>query len=337
VDGNMAFTKVNNPVQENALRTTYAPVADFSVDDASVIMTSGGKQYRLPMGDPAFSNPVGAGYPRGIREIVTERSVMNIHGTFYELPRDDSGGLLKIRPITTHNKLIYDFCSWRGMLVLSGNFTDVENDEHYKKSDDGKTGLWFGNVDDLFKMGSPKGTGSAWKASSVLANTPSLPFLIHGYQDKKLILSHNFDQTVTFTIEVDYMADGKFVKAFTVPVKPKETLSFQFPDGFQAHWARTMVDKNCVATATFLLNSDEITDTKILGSEASPLLVFPNPVKRVLNIQGIDGLIKVDVYSLTGTKVISELIVDRLNVERLIPGVYFLSAGGKKPVCFIKK
>ncbi|MBL7967305.1 MAG: hypothetical protein JNK09_09900 [Prolixibacteraceae bacterium] len=337
VDGNMAFTKINNPVQENALRTTYAPVADFTVDDASVIMTSGGKQYRLPMGDPAFSNPVGSGYPRGIREIVTERSVMNIHGTFYELPRDDSGGLLKIRPITTHNKLIYDYCSWRGMLVLSGNFIDAPNDQHYRKSDDGKAGLWFGNVDDLFKMGAPKGIGSTWKVSSVMANTPSLPYLMQGYNDKKLLLSHNLDETVTFTVEVDYMADGKFVKVFTVPVKPKETLSFQFPDGFQAHWARTLVDKNCVATATFVHNAEELTGTETVRTDDSQILVFPNPASGILKIQGLKKATKVDVFSLLGTKVISELVVDRLNVERLIPGVYFLSAGGNKSVCFIKK
>jgi hypothetical protein len=300
-------------------------------------MTSGGKQYRLPMGDPAFSNPVGSGYPRGIREIVTERSVMNIHGTFYELPRDDSGGLLKIRPITTHNKLIYDFCSWRGMLVLSGNFTDSPNDEHYRKSDDGKAGLWFGNVDDLFKMGSPKGIGSIWKASSVMANTPSLPYLVQGYHNKKLLLSHNLDETVTFTVEVDYLADGKFVKVFTVPVKPKETLSFQFPDGFHAHWARTLVDKSCVATATFVHNAEELTATETVRSDDSQILVFPNPAPGILKIKGLKKETKVAVFSLLGTKVISELVVVPLNVDRLIPGVYFLSAGGNKTVCFIKK
>lgn len=287
--------------------STYAPVVDFTVDEASVIVTSGGKQYRLPMGDPAFSNPVGSVYPRGIREIVTERSLMNIHGTFYELPRNDSGGILKIRPITTHNKLIYDFCSWRGMLVLSDNFTDATNDEHYKKSIVGKVGLWFGNVDDLFKMGSPKGIVSAWKANGVLANTPSLPFLLQGYNDKKMLLSHNLDETVNFNIEVDYMADGNFVKAFTVPVKSKETLSFQFPDGFQSHWAHTLVDKNCVATAKSILNAEETTGTETVSSDDSQILVFPNPAFEILNIHGLKKETKVDVFSLLGAKVISEI------------------------------
>ena len=45
---------------------------------------------------------------------------MNVHGTIYELPRpDDSAGFAKIKPICTHNRMIYNFCSWRGMLVLS--------------------------------------------------------------------------------------------------------------------------------------------------------------------------------------------------------------------------
>jgi len=29
-------------------------------------------------------------------------------------------------------------------------------DEHYIPSDDKRAGLWFGNVDDLWRMGAPK-------------------------------------------------------------------------------------------------------------------------------------------------------------------------------------
>ena len=72
--------------------------------------------------------------------------MMNIHGTFYEMPRDDSGGLAKIRPIATHNRRIFDFASWRGMLVLSGNLAAAEGTPRRRPtattspSDDGKVG-----------------------------------------------------------------------------------------------------------------------------------------------------------------------------------------------------
>ena len=45
-----------------------------------------------------FSRPAASGWRRGIREVVTERNLMNIHGTFYEMPRREAGGLAKIRP-----------------------------------------------------------------------------------------------------------------------------------------------------------------------------------------------------------------------------------------------
>ena len=43
---------------------------------------------------------------------------MNINGTFYEKPRE--GGLAKIKPLASHRKQIMDFCTWRGLLVISG-------------------------------------------------------------------------------------------------------------------------------------------------------------------------------------------------------------------------
>ncbi len=337
IDGNMSFNKVTDVAAENALRTTYAPTKDFSVDNASVLMTSGGKQYRLPMGDAAFNDPLVSGYARGIREIVTERSVMNIHGSFYELPRDDAGGFIKIRPITTHNKQIYDFCSWRGMLVLSGNFTNATNDAHYRKTADGKAGLWFGNVDDLFKMGTPKGIGSTWKEAAVTANTPSLPYLMQGYADKKAVLTHNLSETVNFTFEVDYMADGKFVKALSVPVKAGETLTYTFPDGFNAQWVRTSVDKDCVASATFYYNTAISGSTGITPSDNNELLIFPNPVAETLNIQGLDKPAQVSVYALPGTRVLTATVSSQLHVGHLPSGIYLLTVPGHKPYRFLKK
>jgi len=337
IDGLMNFVKITNTTAENALRTTYLPTKDFSVDNASVIMASAGKQYRLPMGDEAFSNPLVSGYARGIREVVTERSLMNIHGTFYELPRDDAGGFLKIRPICTHNKQIFDFCSWRGMLVLSGNFIGSENDAHFRKSADGKAGLWLGNVDDLFKMGTPRGIGSTWKETQVNANIPSFPYLMQGYTNKKVLLSHNLNETVNFTLEIDFMAEGSFVKAFTIPVKAGETVTFNFPTGFNAQWVRTVTDKDCVATATFYYNINADDTNGIRQITDNELLVFPNPATDVLNIQGLKKPSKVLIYNISGNIVRSEMVKSQLNISDLTQGLYFIKLDNRKPCIFIKK
>ena len=79
---------------------------DFQVDEASVIMNEEGRSWRLPKTDPAYNAKFSTGRPRGIREVESERYLMNIHGTFYEKPRD--AGLSSIRPISTHRKQIID-------------------------------------------------------------------------------------------------------------------------------------------------------------------------------------------------------------------------------------
>ena len=87
---------------------------------------------------------------RGHREIESERSMFNVQGTFYEFPRE--AGLSAIKPIATHEKQIQDFCTWRGLLVISGTSKDAKQDGHYFATKDGTTGLWFGAIDDLWKF-----------------------------------------------------------------------------------------------------------------------------------------------------------------------------------------
>ena len=251
----MRLAAVNDASTESWLRANAATTKDFEVDEASVVLTdSAGMRFRLPKGDAVFDNPTASGWPRGIREVVTERSLMNIHGTIYELPREASGGLRKIRPIATHNRMIYDFCSWRGMLVLSGNLTGAVPDEHYIQSDDKKVGLWFGNVDDLFALGLPRGIGGPWKETAVVANEPSDPYLMTGYDKKVLELSHDLTENVDFTIEVDFLANNTWHKYATFTVPPGETFTHIFPKGYSAHWVRLKASRGCTATAQFIYN-----------------------------------------------------------------------------------
>ena len=84
----------------------------------SLYVDDDGRRWRLPKGDAAFDELTGRGLSRIDREVVTERDLFNCHGTFYELPAENAGGFAKIRPITTHNRLIHDYCSYRGLLVM---------------------------------------------------------------------------------------------------------------------------------------------------------------------------------------------------------------------------
>ena len=214
-----------------------------------------GTTYRIPKNpDSFYSSPTAAGWPRGERHVVTERSVMNIHGSFYEVPHWRSGGKVKIRPICTHNRKIFDYCSWRGMLVLSGNFTGIADDDHYLTSNDGKVGLWFGNVDDLYKMGVPRGESGPWKDTAVSAGVASDPYLMYGYEKKIIELSHNHTGSVTFTVEVDIAGTKTWSQYGTFTVPAGQTYQYEFPLGYSAHWVRVITDTDCTATAWFIYN-----------------------------------------------------------------------------------
>lgn len=225
---------------------------DFAVDEASVVMTMKDKsgkvrfRCRLPKGDPCYDKPFVAGWPRGIRECESERFLMNIHGTFYEMPRDS--GLPLIKPVCSHGRQILDFCTWRGLLVLSGTLASAKPDGHFFRTADGQAGLWFGAIDDLWRLGKPVGRGGPWHNTPVTSGEASDPYLMTGYDKKKIELSHDADRAVTFTVEVDINhGEWKLYKRFVVPAG--KSVSHTFPQGFQAHWVRVRADQDCKATA----------------------------------------------------------------------------------------
>jgi hypothetical protein len=236
IGADMRLQKVDDPPAAAYLAEKAALGApDFEVDEASVILTDPeGQRWRLPKGDPVFDGALPEGRPRGFREVVTERSLLNCHGSLYEIPRESSGGLRAMRPVCTHNRLIADFCSWRGMLVMAGT-TDA--------------GLWFGNVDDLWKLGKPRGQGGPWHETSVQPGVPSDPYLMTGYDRKRLELRHDSRDEVTVTVEVDFVGDSAWHAYASLVVPPGETLMHEFPDGYGAHWVRLTANRSCAATA----------------------------------------------------------------------------------------
>jgi hypothetical protein len=219
---------------------------DFEVDEASVVMTQKGRRYRLPKGDARFDAPFAAGAPRGIREVASERYLANLHGTFYEIPRDD--GLPLLKPVASHRKQILDFCTWRGLLVLCGTRPGATGDGHVFGR--GEDALWFGAIDDLWRLGKPVGRGGPWKDALVQAGAPSDPYLMTGYDRKRLELSHDAAEEAAFILEVD-VDHGGWKRYGTFRVPAGRPLVHEFPEGYSAHWVRLTPDRACRATALF--------------------------------------------------------------------------------------
>lgn len=237
---------------------------EFSVDEASVILLSketrsivgqkGNRTVlRLPKGPKAYDQPFNFGYPRMHREVESERMLANIHGTFYEVPFWIVGQpalYTKMRPVATHNRQISDFATWNGLLVLSGLKPDAEESNQVYRSWDGKTSLWFGGIDDLWKFGKPVGVGGPWKNTDVKAGVPSDPYLMTGYDKKILELTADQDCTISLEVDVDHWTGFHRYKSFKVKAGEKRT--YEFPEGFAAHWGRVRADKDVNATAWFI-------------------------------------------------------------------------------------
>jgi hypothetical protein len=235
--------------QADEVKKLAAIKPGFTVDAASVIVTRKGKRYRLPKGDAAYDKFTA----RGIRECVSERYLFNAHGTFYEIPRDSGAyhpGIELIKPVATHGRAIVDFCTWRGLMVISGTSPGAKADGNYFASSDGKVGLWFGHIDDLWKFGKPVGLGGPWKDTDVKAGVASDQYLMTGYDRKRLDISHDLDEAVEMIVEInfDHNAWHEYAK---ISVPAGETATHEFPDGFNAHWVRLKSAKTCKATAIF--------------------------------------------------------------------------------------
>jgi len=232
------------------LREKVAPIEQLvEIDEASVVVSEGGQRFRLPKSHSAYGTMAGQG--RALREVVTERSLLNAGGTFYILPRGNSGGLRRAKPLATHNKRITDFCSWRGTLVLAGCKASAESDGHYFTLTDGEVGLWFGDIDDLWKLGKPTGRGGPWLETAVEAGEPSDPYLMAGYDRKTASLAHDAESEVTLTLQVDPTADGTWLPYRSIRVPAGETVRHALPVGYAAHWVRAVTDQPCRATVQF--------------------------------------------------------------------------------------
>ena len=250
LDGTLALKRVDEAKSLDFLRTKVAiPKAVLTVDAASVLIVDDrGRRWRLPKGDAAYDALDTKGLMRIDREVSTERDVFNCHGTVYELPAENADGFARIRPIASHHLRMMDYCSYRGLLVMTG-VQDGASGDHIIRSDDGKAAVWVGAIDDLWRLGRATGNGGPWADTAVKAGVPSDPYLFAGYHARHITLSHGGAEAVAMTVELDLTGNGLWVpwKSYDVPAgKPVEET---FPVEVQARWLRVTAAKDTTATA----------------------------------------------------------------------------------------
>lgn len=223
----------------------------WDTDEASVILYTSKGRLRLPRGNRAFDNYKNT---RCIREVESERELAHIHGTFYELPLEQVGcepRFTMMRPVASHSKLIDDFASWNGLLVMTGISRDAGKSAHVYHDKSHTAAIWLGAIDDLWQLGKPVGIGGPWMHTPVKQDQLSDPYLMTGYDRKTLTLSADKATTVSLWVNVSHDLDDKLLyKEFQL--QPNKPLTYTFPEGFSAHWVYLSADCDCHATAQFV-------------------------------------------------------------------------------------
>jgi hypothetical protein len=252
LDSCLHLVRADDSATADFIRTRMQIPKDvITIDESSVLITDDrGRRWRLPKGGGMSDSLAVKGLVRLCREVVTERDILNCSGTIYELPAENADGFAKIRPVASHDFRIFDFTSYRGMLVMTGiGESGSRSNEHIVRSEDGNAAVWLGVIDDLWKLGRPVGEGGPWKEASVRKGEPSDPYLIGFYNERILTLKNFSDHPVTFTIEADPSGQGPWMKYKEAEVDPGQEFNMAFPDHFQSRWIRFIADKDCMATA----------------------------------------------------------------------------------------
>jgi hypothetical protein len=258
IGGDIVLRDTHNPSAESSMRSEAATSKEFGGDAASVWVIEDGIRFRLPRLDAGYDAPFAAGWARGVREVVTERELLNCHGSFYEVPRANSGGCIKMRPLSSHGKRITDFASWRGLLVLTGVLDDAPSSDSLVRNADGSAALWLGEVDDLWRMGEPRGIGGPWRDTEVAAGELSDPYLMYGFNRKELQL--RAASATVINVEVDFLADNSWSVYASFELEAGQTLTHLFPEGFHAHWVRLRSSAAGTVSGIFTYGPAELRD-----------------------------------------------------------------------------
>jgi hypothetical protein len=223
----------------------YATGWDRASAILKVFLKGAWRTYRLPKGGQAFDHAWNTEWMR-IREAQTERFLLDLHGLFYELPvLSYDGHVWGVLPIARHLRLVPDFCSWRGLLVLGGDQTD-------RSVGQPQSGLWMGHLDELWHWGRPQGWGGPWWEDRVVAGAVSDPFLMTGFDKKALHVAQRGASKLTLTIEVDFQGNGRWQTYGEITVPDGGYAHHEFPAGFSAHWVRLTVSHAATVTAQFV-------------------------------------------------------------------------------------
>ncbi len=219
----------------------------MTIGEHSILIEENGKRFRLPL-NPGRARSRPFATTRAAREVVTERDLLHAGGTFFELPARNAGGVAGIRPVASHPFCIQDFASHRGLTYLTGVAPDATG-TRIVRDRDGDAVAWVGVIDEFWELGKPIGRGGPWHKTAVVGGEPSDPYLMHGYDSRRLSLINHGANAVTVSMEADPSGTGSWIPYRSWRLEPGESADHAFPDAYAAHWIRFVTREDGVISA----------------------------------------------------------------------------------------
>jgi hypothetical protein len=193
--------------------------------------SNGWRTYRLPKGSQAWEHAWNTEWMR-IREAQTERFMVDAFGIFYEMPVMVYGGNpLPMKPVCNHLRVIPDYVSWRGFLVLASDQGDNAVGQP-------QSNLMFSHPDQLWSWGKPAGWGSVWQEENLKTDQVSDPYLMNGFDRKTVHFKTKQGKFHSFAIEVDLLGNNQWVTFKKFSMDGYAYDYFVFPPGYSAKWVR---------------------------------------------------------------------------------------------------
>ena len=95
-------------------------------------------------------------------------------------------------------------------------------------------------------MGKPRGEGGPWLKTAVKPGEPSDPYLMTGFDRKRLTVEAS--SVTTVTLEIDITGRGTWAKLKNYELKPGEKVTDDL-SAIRAYWLRFVSSAACTATA----------------------------------------------------------------------------------------
>ena len=259
------FTDVTTKNGINAIPNEQSPLWSMGWDKRSlklkVMENNEWTTFLLPKA--TYNNDPSHGWftewPR-IREIGKGEMMMDMHGMFFNFPSTFSkSNTAGIAPIGSHLRYIPDFLNWNNEIVLATDETSIQGNPLAGQP---QSNLWFGKKEALSNWGPATGYGAIWLADDVVANQPSLPFLVSGFDNRLLHLHNSSEKSVKITIQIDEKGTNQWTDLKTIQLDQNAYNYYLFDATLKTEWVRLISDTSTNLTATFHLTDSSPNESK---------------------------------------------------------------------------